>query len=56
MCFNILFFRTVVVYYFKNSNKNFGLVRDLSSGPLAPKARIIPLDQRSMVRHCKNQG
>ena len=27
--------------------KYFGLVRDLDPGPLAPKARIIPLDQRA---------
>ena len=27
--------------------KSFGLVRDLNPGPLAPKARIIPLDQRA---------
>ena len=27
--------------------KTFGLVRDLNPGPLAPKARIIPLDQRA---------
>ena len=26
-----------------------GLVRDLNPGPLAPKARIIPLDQRATV-------
>ena len=26
-----------------------GLVRDLNPGPLAPKARIIPLDQRADV-------
>jgi hypothetical protein len=25
-----------------------GLVRDLNPGPLAPKARIIPLDQRAI--------
>ena len=25
-----------------------GLVRDLNPGPLVPKARIIPLDQRAM--------
>ena len=25
-----------------------GLVRDLNPGPLAPKARIIPLDQRAL--------
>ena len=29
------------------SQKSFGLVRDLNPGPLAPKARIIPLDQRA---------
>ena len=26
---------------------SFGLVRDLNPGPLAPEARIIPLDQRA---------
>lgn len=26
---------------------HFGLVRDLNPGPLAPEARIIPLDQRA---------
>ena len=26
-----------------------GLVRDLNPGPLAPKARIIPLDQRAVM-------
>ena len=26
-----------------------GLVRDLNPGPLAPKARIIPLDQRAIA-------
>ena len=31
----------------KNNEKNNGLVRDLNPGPLAPKARIIPLDQRA---------
>ena len=29
--------------------KVYGLVRDLNPGPLAPKARIIPLDQRAML-------
>ena len=29
------------------SQKHVGLVRDLNPGPLAPKARIIPLDQRA---------
>ena len=27
--------------------KNNGLVRELNSGPLAPKARIMPLDQQA---------
>ena len=30
-----------------------GLVRELNPGPLAPKARIIPLDQRAGVLHPK---
>ena len=29
--------------------KHHGLVRDLNPGPLAPKARIIPLDQRAIA-------
>ena len=29
------------------SAQNQGLVRDLNPGPLAPEARIIPLDQRA---------
>ena len=29
--------------------KHCGLVRDLNPGPLAPKARIIPLDQRAIA-------
>ena len=29
--------------------KELGLVRDLNPGPLAPKARIIPLDQRAVM-------
>ncbi len=29
------------------AHKSPGLVRDLNPGPLAPKARIIPLDQRN---------
>ena len=28
-----------------------GLVRDLNPGPLAPKARIIPLDQRALMEY-----
>ena len=28
--------------------QKFGPVRDLNPGPLAPKARIIPLDQRAI--------
>ena len=31
----------------KINKKSYGLVRDLNPGPLAPKARIIPLDQRA---------
>ena len=29
--------------------ENYGLVRDLNPGPLAPKARIIPLDQQAVL-------
>ena len=29
--------------------KNVGLVRELNPGPLAPEARIIPLDQQASV-------
>ena len=29
-------------------SKYIGLVRELNPGPLAPEARIIPLDQRAM--------
>ena len=31
-----------------------GLVRDLNPGPLAPKARIIPLDQRAIRKEDRN--
>ena len=31
----------------KYAEQKVGLVRDLNPGPLAPKARIIPLDQRA---------
>ena len=36
----------------KNLKKisTFGLVRDLNPGPLAPEARIIPLDQRANLK------
>ena len=33
----------------KKKKKALGLVRDLNPGPLAPKARIIPLDQRAKL-------
>lgn len=33
----------------KERSSKIGLVRDLNPGPLAPKARIIPLDQRAAV-------
>ena len=32
-----------------SGTKIFGLVWDLNPGPLAPKARIIPLDQQAAV-------
>ena len=33
----------------KTKKRKIGLVRDLTPGPLAPKARIIPLDQRADI-------
>ena len=33
--------------------KILGLVRDLNPGPLAPEARIIPLDQQANLCHRK---
>ena len=33
--------------------QNYGLVRDLNPGPLAPKARIIPLDQQAFLVTCQ---
>ncbi len=38
------------IYHF-HFCKMIGLVRDLNPGPLAPKARIIPLDQRATLDH-----
>ena len=40
---------------YARAKKTCGLVRDLNPGPLAPKARIMPLDQRAfaeMTRVC----
>ena len=36
-------------YCFQDIAKTMGLVRDSNPGPLAPKARIIPLDQRATL-------
>ncbi len=38
----------------RSCSEKGGLVRDLNPGPLAPKARIIPLDQRATLtmEHC----
>ncbi|CAK9808550.1 hypothetical protein ANTQUA_LOCUS5647 [Anthophora quadrimaculata] len=33
----------------KQKINQLGLVRDLNPGPLAPEARIIPLDQRAIL-------
>ncbi len=39
---------TAALYKWVKSEKDCnGLVRDLNPGPLAPEARIIPLDQRA---------
>ena len=37
----------VGIEYIGQYVKTFGPVRDLNPGPLAPKARIIPLDQQA---------
>ncbi len=34
----------------KKKKKKAGLVRDSNPGPLAPKARIMPLDQQATVK------
>ena len=34
-------------FQIRNKKREKGLVRDLNPGPLAPEARIIPLDQRA---------
>ena len=39
--------RYVSLLSYNGNAKRAGLVRDLNPGPLAPKARIIPLDQRA---------
>ncbi len=36
----------------RGSKARGGLVRDLDPGPLAPEARIIPLDQRAIGCSC----
>ena len=40
---------TDLIYF----GKIFGLVRDLNPGPLAPKVRIIPLDQPAIPTKLK---
>ncbi len=42
-----IYCKTVCMLVIKIMKKIAGLVRDLNPGPLAPKARIIPLDQRA---------
>ena len=37
----------ILEQYAQHLTRHWGLVRDLNPGPLAPKARIIPLDQRA---------
>ena len=40
----------------RRKKQKAGLVRDLNPGPLAPKARIIPLDQRAMPSKARPLG
>ena len=44
--YGILFVFIIEVF---PTTKKQGLSRDLNPGPLAPKARIIPLDQRAAM-------
>ena len=44
ICRDYLWCLASALHYYK---ENIGLVRDLNPGPLAPKARIIPLDQQA---------
>ena len=37
----------------KNFQTKYGLVRELNPGPLAPEARIIPLDQQASLEEEK---
>ena len=39
--------KTFSHFVIRDNKSIIGLVRDLNPGPLAPKARIIPLDQRA---------
>ena len=45
-------FRVFLAKWLSNAaGKRNGLVRELNPGPLAPEARIIPLDQQATVPH-----
>ena len=44
------------LHFLSSRHQNTGLVRDLNPGPLAPKARIIPLDQRAMPSKARPLG
>ena len=41
--------KQIFLFWFIERRKNFGFNRDLNLGPLAPKARIIPLDHWAIV-------
>ena len=45
-------FDAPIEYFTIAMQQMVGLVRDLNPGPLAPKARIIPLDQRATASYC----
>ncbi len=41
--------KTIKYFKLKNNQKNFGPDRGLNPEPLAPKARIIPLDHQATL-------
>ena len=40
---------SVIDQFIQTGTKIFGFVRELNPGPLAPEARIIPLDQQATM-------
>ncbi len=49
LVFCVVFWKSLFVFsvLYNDHEKKVGLVRESNPGPLAPEARIIPLDQRA---------